>query len=108
MAATRTAVQELSRAAEEVAAGARRAGEVNAGRDLFAHVSISVGQQPYKLKQASGASSFAEAVRTGSHLGEIQLEGVGASERRVSVTELTRRWREATGGGGVALTIKPP
>ena len=94
---TRAAVEQLSRAAEQVATEAQQSGEVDARRSVFAHVSISVGQQPYKRKQASGASTFAESERTGSHLGEIQLEVIGASERRVSVTELTRRWREATG-----------
>jgi multidrug efflux pump subunit AcrB len=94
---TRAAVQQLTRAAEEVAAGAELSGEVEPERSVFAHVSVSVGHQPYKLKQASGPSSFAEALRSGSHLGEIQLEVIAASERRVNVTELTRRWREATG-----------
>jgi multidrug efflux pump subunit AcrB len=94
---TRAAVEQLARAAEQVADGARQAGEVHAERGVFAHVSVSVGQQPYRLKQASGASSFAAASRTGANLGEIQLEVVRASERRVSVGELTRRWREATG-----------
>jgi multidrug efflux pump subunit AcrB len=94
---TRRAVAQMAAAAERVAADTLERGEVDSGRRVFAHLSTSVGQQPYKMKQASGASSFADAMRAGSHLGEVQLEVIGASERRVSVAELTRRWREATG-----------
>jgi multidrug efflux pump subunit AcrB len=94
---TRRAVAQIAAAAERVGADALERGEIDPGRSVFAHVSTSVGQQPYKLKQASGASSFADAMRAGSHLGEVQLEVIGGSERRVSVAELTRRWREATG-----------
>jgi len=94
---TAAAVKQLAEAAASVAA------DIDADRNLeiegsvFAHVSTSVGRQPYKFKQASGPSSFADASATGSHLGEVQLEVVDAKLRSVSVEELTRRWRERTG-----------
>jgi multidrug efflux pump subunit AcrB len=94
---TAAAVTQLADAAAEVAA------EIDAERDLatqgsiFAHVSTSVGRQPYKLRQASGPSSFAAASATGSHLGEVQIEVVADELRSVSVEELTRNWRARSG-----------
>jgi multidrug efflux pump subunit AcrB len=94
---TAAAVKQIADAARAVA------DEVDANRDLeedgsvFAHFSTSVGRQPYRIKQASGPSSFAAAGARGSHLGEVQIEVVQAEFREISVDELTRRWRERTG-----------
>ena len=99
--ATAEAVHEIEQAAARVAAeiaadGA--AGEAPAGEaTVFKHVLTTVGQQPYKLKQATGPSAYAAAMQTGSHLGEVQLEVVPSEQRDVTVAEITRRWRAATG-----------
>ncbi len=94
--ATAAAVQQIAAAARAIAdeADAERDPELGS---VFAHLSTSVGRQPYRIRQASGPSSFAAAGARGSHLGEVQIEVVDAELRDVSVAELTRRWRERTG-----------
>jgi multidrug efflux pump subunit AcrB len=101
---TQAAVDQLADAARSVQADVRssdddaRAGDAgDAPHDVFAHVLTTVGQQPYRLKQATGPSAFAQAQSTGSHLGEVQIEVVGSDYRDVSVAELARRWRIAAG-----------
>ncbi len=89
---TAEAVDQLARAAEEVAR------EIDPdGPSVFAHVFTSVGQQPYRLRQASGPAAFVKGRAQGSHLGQVRLEVVHSDQRSVTVTELTRRWRERTG-----------
>ena len=101
---TQSAVDQLAEAARSVQADLSSSPQGSplgkSGEDahsIFAHVLTTVGQQPYKLKQATGPSAFAQAQSTGSHLGEVQIEVVGSDYRDVSVAELTRRWRIAAG-----------
>lgn len=107
---THAAVAQLEEAALAVAA------EVDAGREtpegeeetsVFAHLITSVGQQPYRLKQATGPAAFAAGKATGSHLGEVQIEVVEAEKREETVAALTQRWREVTGAipGAEELTF---
>ncbi len=65
--------------------------------NTFAHIFASVGQQPYRIRQASGPSAFAAAGARGGHLGEVQIEVANEERRRLGVAELTSRWRERTG-----------
>jgi multidrug efflux pump subunit AcrB len=76
---------------------AARRVEAELGGDLFAHLRTTVGQQPYKLKQAEGPASYIAAKAKGGNLGEVQIEVVPAEDRDLSVAEITRRWREAAG-----------
>jgi multidrug efflux pump subunit AcrB len=94
---TSAAVDQLAAAAEAVALDVETEALVDEGRPVFEHVLTTVGQQPYRIKQATGASAFTEGLATGSHLGEVQLEVTPAHGRRVSVEELQRRWRERAG-----------
>ncbi|MEN8181655.1 MAG: efflux RND transporter permease subunit [Myxococcota bacterium] len=94
---TTAAVDQLAAAAEAVARDVEAEELVDDGRPVFAHVLTTVGQQPYRIKQATGPSAFANAMATGSHLGEVQLEVTPAKRRRVNVEELETRWREQTG-----------
>jgi multidrug efflux pump subunit AcrB len=101
---TSEAVGQLRRAADEV----RR--EVDADREsgsVIAHVFDAVGEQPYRRRQAASATAFSQAMGTGSHLGEVEIEVVPAEEREITVEELTRRWRERTGTipGAVELSF---
>jgi multidrug efflux pump subunit AcrB len=100
-AVTAAAVEQIADAARAVAeeedARQRAAGRLGDDESVFSHFSTSVGRQPYRIKQASGPSSFASAGARGSHLGEVQIEVVDGELRDVSVSELTRRWRERTG-----------
>jgi multidrug efflux pump subunit AcrB len=81
---------------QQLADAARRV-EAELGGGVFKHMHTTVGQQPYKLKQAEGPASFAAAFAKGGHLGEVQIEVVPAEERDLTVAEITRRWREAAG-----------
>ena len=107
-AVTQDAVDQLARAARRVQSEFEPAGAspADSGFDssgeplqqsVFAHILTTVGQQPYKMKQATGPAAFAQAQGTGSHLGEVQVEVVSSEHREVSVAELTRRWRAASG-----------
>ncbi len=91
--ATARAVQRIEHAAAAVSSEVASAG----GAAVFAHVTTTVGQQPFKVKQANSPSAMAAAKATGGHLGEVQLEVVDASLRDVSVAELTQLWRNRTG-----------
>lgn len=122
---TQNAVDQLARAAREIQArsdgerhpeGDRASdtsaylGDRNAGHgdaSIFAHILTTVGQQPYKMKQATGPAAFASAQGTGSHLGEVRIEVVSSEHRDVSVAELTRRWRAESGAvvGAEALSF---
>jgi multidrug efflux pump subunit AcrB len=88
-AVTERGVAHLGEAARQI--------EAELGVPVFAHVHTTVGQQPYKAKQAEGPAGFAAAWRKGGHLGEIVIEVVPAEERDLTVAEITRRWREAAG-----------
>lgn len=94
---TAAAVKQIADAARSVADEVDRDRDVARDGSVFAHFSTSVGRQPYRIKQASGPSSFASAGAHGSHLGEVQIEVVDGEKRNVSVAELTHRWRERTG-----------
>jgi multidrug efflux pump subunit AcrB len=65
------------------------------GAPLFRHVLASVGEQPFRAAQTQAFGNAANFA--GPHLGEINVELVGAEERSVSSGELQRRWREAVG-----------
>jgi multidrug efflux pump subunit AcrB len=77
--------------------------ELDAERDVerdgsvFSHVLASVGTQPYRIKQASGPAAFEAAGTKSGNLGEVQIEVVDNESRDITVAEMTRRWREATG-----------
>jgi multidrug efflux pump subunit AcrB len=86
---TTKAVEQLARAADEV--------ESDFDSNAFRHVFASVGQQPYRLKQATGPSAFESGLATGGHLGEVQLEVAHEDLRSHSVGDLLRLWRERTG-----------
>jgi multidrug efflux pump subunit AcrB len=94
---TAAAVEQLAAAAQAVGRDVDAEGLVDEGSTAFAHVLTTVGQQPYRIKQATGPSALADALATGSHLGEVQLEVTPADGRSVSVEELQKRWRERTG-----------
>ncbi len=89
---TRRAVLRLERAAEEL----RREVEAETGRDVFRHMSSSIGEQPFARSQSQNAGGFtARDVR--SNLGELTIELQPAETRDVGGEQLVQRWRERTG-----------
>ena len=92
---TTRAIAKLEAACEAVRVEADA--ESGDGRaSVFTHVMTSVGDQPMQTRsqqmQGGGGSRYA------SNVGEILVEVVGFRERDISVSELTRRWREKAGG----------
>ncbi len=91
---TRRAVAKLEAACETV----RTEADAESGGErpsVFTHIMTSVGDQPMQTRsqqmQGGGGSRYA------SNVGEILVEVVGFRERDISVSELTRRWREKAG-----------
>jgi len=85
------------RTIEDAAARVRR--EADAERDLehgsiFTHVLTSVGEQPFRDFQASMPNG-GTSLGSGGHLGELQVEMIGAVHRDISTSEMQRRWRAA-------------
>ncbi len=81
---------------------ARVRAELDHGRDpedpsAVQHVLASVGEQPYRLRQASGPGEYAASLSGGAHLGEVNAELVPAERRPLTSVEVARRWRELTG-----------
>ncbi len=58
------------------------------------NIFTSIGDQPYRARQSgpAGAGGFAA-----SNVGEVLLELAPAEKRRVTSSEISRRWREETG-----------
>ncbi len=73
---------------------------------IIRHISTTVGQQP----SAGGGGPMAQRSSGGdsSHLGEVNVELLGAEDRDVGSAELVSRWREIVGEvpGAVSLTFK--
>jgi multidrug efflux pump subunit AcrB len=73
---------------------------------VIRHISTTVGQHP----SAGGHGPMAQKTAGGdsSHLGEVNVELLGAEDRNVESGELLRRWRQAVGEvpGAVSLTFQ--
>jgi multidrug efflux pump subunit AcrB len=102
---TARAIDRMERALGEVRA------EIDAGSpperpSVVSHVLASVGDQPHRLKHQNGPVSRGRVGATGN-LGEVQADVVSFRQRDVSVSELTRRWREKVGDipGATELTF---
>jgi multidrug efflux pump subunit AcrB len=73
---------------------------------VIRHISATVGQHP------TGGGHGPMATRTSggdsSHLGEVNVELLGAEDRDIESAELLRRWREVVGEvpGAVSLTFQ--
>ncbi len=94
---TADAVAQIEAAALEVRAEFDAERRLESEGSIFAHILTSVGQQPYRLKQASGPAAFEAAFRRAGNIGEVQIEVIETEGRDVSVAELTRLWRERSG-----------
>jgi multidrug efflux pump subunit AcrB len=81
-------------------------GQPEGSPSVIRHVSTTVGQHP------TGAGHGPMEVRSSggdsSHLGEVNIELLGAEDRSVPSAELVRRWREMVGEvpGAVSLTFQ--
>ncbi len=88
--ATAVAVQQLESRAVELA----RLLEEEEGRPAIQHVMASVGEQPFRTRQASGAQLlFFES----PNLGEVNLELAPSGEREIRAGEIAQRWRAMVG-----------
>jgi multidrug efflux pump subunit AcrB len=108
-----TPVEQTEAVLERLERGAMTlAAEVDAGRpagapSVIRHVSTTIGQHP-----SSGIHGGPMATRSSggdsSHLGEVNVELLGAEERELGSGELLGRWREIVGEvpGAVSLTFQ--
>jgi multidrug efflux pump subunit AcrB len=93
-------------AAAEALARDHDEGQPDGSPSIIRHISTTVGQQP----AASGHGPMPQGSSGGdsSHLGEVNVELLGAEERDVGSAELVSRWREIVGEvpGAVSLTFR--
>ena len=97
---------------ERIEAGAMAvAAEVDEGApdgapSIIQHVSTTLGQHP--TGGGHGPMATRQAPGDSSHLGEVNVELLGAESREVSSADLVRRWREVVGEvpGAVSLTFQ--
>jgi multidrug efflux pump subunit AcrB len=73
---------------------------------IVKHISSTVGQHPTGGGHGPMASS--STLESSAHLGEVNVELLGAENRSVSSAELVSRWREIVGEvpGAVSLTFQ--
>ncbi len=81
-------------------------GQPEGSPSILRHISTTVGQQP----SSGGGGPMAQRSSGGdsSHLGEVNVELLGAENRDIGSAELVSRWREIVGEvpGAVSLTFK--
>jgi multidrug efflux pump subunit AcrB len=107
-----TPVEQTVAVLERIEAGGRAvAADIDEGRpdgapSIIRHVSTTVGQHP----SAGGGGPMARRSSGGdsSHLGEVNIELLGAENRDIGSAEMVRRWREMVGEvpGAVSLTFQ--
>jgi multidrug efflux pump subunit AcrB len=88
--ATAVAVAQLEAHAAELA----RELEAEEGRPAIRHVMASVGEQPYRTRQVSGAQLILFA---SPNIGEVNLELAPSADREVRAGEIAQRWRARVG-----------
>jgi multidrug efflux pump subunit AcrB len=94
---TAEAVRYLEEKAGELAARIE-AEEPEGNRSGFQHILASVGEQPFRTRQAHSPQAAGRPSRAGSHLGEINVALVPSEETpRMPATEFANRWREISG-----------
>jgi multidrug efflux pump subunit AcrB len=107
-----TPVEQTEAVLARVGAGALQLGrEFDEGKSeespsVIKHISSTVGQHPTGGGHGPMASS--STMESSAHLGEVNVELLGAENRSVSSAELVGRWREIVGEvpGAVSLTFQ--
>ena len=91
---TLAAVAHIEAAASELEEELRREGH----DDVFHHVMVAVGSQPFAaLQRASAPTARFEVPVAAPHQGEVNIELMSSRERTIKATEVVRRWREKVG-----------
>jgi multidrug efflux pump subunit AcrB len=102
---TEAALRRMQEAAQQVAAEYDENSPEGAP-SIVRHISATVGQQPSVGRR--GPMSSTSSGGDSSHLGEVNVELLGAENRDVSSAVLLSRWRELVGEvpGAVTLTFQ--
>jgi multidrug efflux pump subunit AcrB len=81
-------------------------GERDGAPSIVKHISSTVGQHP--TGGGHGPMASRSTMESSGHLGEVNVELLGAENRSVSSAELVGRWREIVGEvpGAVSLTFQ--
>ncbi len=88
--ATTISVDRLETSAAELA----RRLEQREGRPVIQHIMASIGEQPFRTRQASGAQLILYA---SPNIGEVNLELAPSADRDSRATEIAQEWREMVG-----------
>ncbi len=79
---------------EKTAAALARRLEGDEGRPAIRHIMASIGEQPFRTRQASGAQMLFYA---SPNIGEVNLELAPSAERDARATEIAQYWRDLVG-----------
>ncbi|MEM7581819.1 MAG: efflux RND transporter permease subunit [Acidobacteriota bacterium] len=91
-AATEAALAQIESSSDEL----RKQLAAEGHPDVIRHVLTSIGEQPFRSRQAANTTGLAASF-VGGHIGEVNIELAPAEERGVTATQLLNRWRELTG-----------
>ena len=68
------------------------------GEPVIQHIQTSIGEQPYRQRQAGpGSDPRMFLNRSSAHLGEVNIELAPSEQRTASATELLAAWRQRVG-----------
>lgn len=90
---TADALRELESAARELESQLEAEGHGSP----FRHILTTIGEQPFRVRQAQALNYGYVAAESGSHLGEVNIELSPGEGRSFSGAEVVKRWRELTG-----------
>ena len=92
---TERAIAQIERAADELQR--QLDAETPEGApSVFRHRLTSIGYQP-SLVEGGGPASAPQGTFSGAHLGEVAIELLGAEQRAIGSSEISRRWKELVG-----------
>ena len=83
----------VTRIEEKAFALAKRL-EEQEGRPVIQHVMASIGEQPFRTRQASGATLLFYA---SPNIGEVNLELAPSADREARASEIAQMWRDSVG-----------
>ncbi len=87
---TSAAIEQIESSAISLAAELER----EEGRPVIRHVMVSIGSQPYRMRQASTVQMTLHAA---PNVGEVNLELAPSAEREARGSDIAQRWRQVVG-----------
>lgn len=95
---TSSILRRIENAALDLRAELDAEGGAEGNRGAIQHIVTSIGEQPYRARQASpGTDPRTFVASSSAHLGEINIELAPAEDRTIDAGTLLKRWRERVG-----------